>query len=167
MSSSVRNLVSIAFAIFAFVTAGCSHNSLRTTRNSVAADVHPADQISGPLQGHVRLKLRQDAKPLNTGVFQPDAADTGCHDLDSATRYLGAIRISKLFGDGGRFAARRQSFGLHLWYDIIYDNSVPLDSAACILRNINCVEYVEFVYPVVPSPMTIDSSPISHASDSL
>ena len=38
----------------------------------------------------------------------------------------GATEIRRSFSDGGRFAERRRRYGFHLWYDIRFDEDVPV-----------------------------------------
>ena len=82
--------------------------------------------------GRIRVKLHSE---------QAATKAAGGFDLPS----LGDYRMVRTFSDGGKFEQRHRKEGLHLWYDIIFDESLPLTRAAGDLGNIEGVDVVEYV----------------------
>ena len=76
--------------------------------------------------GWIRIKIKEDAAPLRAGVFTRGAMESGNEDMDRIAAELGATEVRRVFSDGGRFAERRRRYGLHLWYDVRFDESVPV-----------------------------------------
>ena len=82
------------------------------------------------------------------GVFTRGAMESGNEDMDRIAAELGATEVRRVFSDGGRFAERRRRYGLHLWYDVRFDESVPVSRAADRFATIDGVEYIEPVYVI-------------------
>ncbi len=82
--------------------------------------------------GRIRVKLHSE---------QAATKAAGGLDLPS----LGAYRMVHTFTVGGKFEQRHREAGLHLWYDIIFDESLPLTRAAGDLGNTEGVDVVEYV----------------------
>ena len=53
------------------------------------------------------------------------------------------VRMRRLFPDAGRFEERTRKEGLHRWYEVYYDSSVPITKAASGWVDIPGVEMVE------------------------
>ena len=98
--------------------------------------------------GLVRIKIDELAAPLHTGVFTRGEAESGNPDIDRIAQELGATEIKRVFKDGGKFAERRRKYGLHLWYDIYFDEDVPVTRATTSLKTVPGIDVVECVYPV-------------------
>ena len=104
---------------------------------------------TGVVSGWIRIKLAdtdRDAEILRTGVFTRGAVATGNPQLDAVADALGVTEVRRVFGDGGRFEARHRRYGLHLWYDLRLDDSVPVSRAA---DNFAALEGVECAEPIM------------------
>ena len=88
-----------------------------------------APDDEGVLKGWVRIKLRDDAQALRVGTFTRGAMESGDPELDRIAASLGATEVRRVFHEGGRFAERRRKFGLHLWYDVKFDDTLPVTRA--------------------------------------
>lgn len=114
------------------IPAGTEHNEKQTAFGA------------GVVNGWVRIKLAgDDAAALQTGTFTRGAVSTGNPQLDAVADALGVTEVKRVFGDGGRFEARHRRYGLHLWYDLKFDESVPVSRAADNFADLEGVEYVE------------------------
>lgn len=100
----------------------------------------------GVIKGWVRIKLTEDASALRVGSFTRGAMESGDPELDRIAQALGATEVQRVFNEGGRFAERRRKFGLHLWYDVKFDGSVPVSRASAELSSLPQVAYVEPVF---------------------
>ena len=109
----------------------------------------PADAES-VLDGWIRIKLQEDTQPLRVGVFTRGEADSGDPELDRIAASLGATQIRRTFGDGGRFAERRRRYGFHLWYDIRFDEDIPVSRAQEGIATLPGVAHVQPVYRIEP-----------------
>ena len=82
----------------------------------------------------------------------------------------GIVRMRRLFPQAGRFEARTRAEGLHRWYEVCYDSSVPITKAAQGWVAIPGVEYIEFrplihiggeAVPVEKGLLTAQASPLT------
>ena len=97
--------------------------------------------------GWVRVKLSEEnASAMRVGTFTRGELNSGCEDIDRIAAELGATEVRRVFSDGGRFAERRRKYGLHLWYDIKFDDSLPVTRAVEQFQNIPGVQCAEPIY---------------------
>lgn len=79
--------------------------------------------------------------------FTPDIADAveKGHDapLETVAEELGLKHIERLFPDAGEFEARSRKRGLHQYYVVEFEPSVPLSRAQTLLESLDCVEAFE------------------------
>lgn len=112
----------------------------RTGRPEEAADANS-------VKGWIRIKLSEENPlQLRTGSFTRGQLDSGDPALDALAAELGASEIRRVFGDGGKFAERRRRYGLHLWYDVRFDEEVPVSRACEEFSSLDGVRYVEPIY---------------------
>lgn len=97
-------------------------------------------------KGWVRIKLQESATPLNVGVFTRGATESGNTNLDKIAQELGATEICRVFDDGGKFAEARRQYGLHLWYDVRFDEEVPVSRAITRFKSMGGVQVIEPIY---------------------
>ena len=107
-----------------------------------------APDDEGVLKGWVRIKLRDDAQALRVGTFTRGAMESGDPELDRIAASLGATEVRRVFHEGGRFAERRRKFGLHLWYDMKFDDTLPVSRAQAELGSLSAVAHVQPVYTI-------------------
>lgn len=88
--------------------------------------------------GRIRVKLNHEL------------TDIGVPTKSSNFPSLDDYTVFRTFPPAGKFEERHREAGLHLWYDIVFDDNVPLTRAADDVRNLDGVEYVELVRKVKP-----------------
>ena len=86
---------------------------------------------AGSVPGHIRVKFKQE----------PSLATSDGLDLSA----LGEYTMTRTFPPAGKWEERHRAAGLHLWYDIIFDESVPLTKAGQDALALEGVDVVEFV----------------------
>ena len=64
-------------------------------------------------------------------------------DFDAVAQQLGIRSAERIFPEAGEFEARHRAAGLHRWYRIRYDESVPATKAEADLGALPCVEEVQ------------------------
>ncbi|HIZ87374.1 MAG TPA: S8 family serine peptidase [Candidatus Coprenecus pullistercoris] len=103
-------------------------------------------------QGMVRLLLTEEmAEKLN---LQTDAdgqlVTTGVKSVDDAFATVGVRKIERTFPYAGKFEKRTREAGLHLWYDVYFDENTGLTRAGEQFGAIDGVDYVEYRPQIVP-----------------
>ena len=76
-------------------------------------------------------------------VSEEKADRFGVADLPEVADQLGVLSAKRVFPDAGEFEARHRAAGLHRWYRITYDRSVPATKAEQGLAGVPGIESVE------------------------
>ena len=88
------------------------------------------DQQSSYVPGKTIVKVNEELSQL---------IESG----DDVLEIFPGARVSRAFSHGGKYEERMRRAGLHLWYDVEYDESIPLTRASESLNQIEGVEFVE------------------------
>ena len=62
----------------------------------------------------------------------------------SETCLIAGAKVKRTFAHGGKYEERMRRSGLHLWYDVEFEESMPLTKAGDILSDISGVEMIEY-----------------------
>lgn len=116
-----------AIALLAVSCAQATPDTLPVQEEAPAA----IQAATGSLPGRIRIKLKHEI------------ADTKAAGLDLSA--LGNYTMVRTFPEAGKWEARHRAAGLHLWYDLIFDESLPLTKAGNALLNQDLIDIVEFV----------------------
>ena len=120
--------------------------------------------------GIVRVKLhRQHANAVRQSSLHQ--GQFGIAAADKHHQTLGVKEIKRVFQESGKFEKAHQAFGLHLWYEIRFDPSIPVDAALKEYRSVAEFEVVEqkltytAIEPVSVKPLQGTSSFSTPTSD--
>lgn len=127
-------LLSLCFA--------CQEDPLETGNTGINPDVILANEANY-YKGFIRIKLKEEVLgelQLNTvgGKMQ-----TGIMEIDRLAEQLRTSKMERVFPYGGKFEPRMRKAGLHLWYDIEFDETIPVSRAISDFSDIPGVEIVE------------------------
>lgn len=118
------------------VMAGCSRD-IDTVKPRLPEDVQAI------VPGEAIVLFSEDMM----GVIEEDlvagSVVTKSSELNSLHEVLGVTSMSRVFPDAGRFEARTRAEGLHRWYKVTYDTSVPATKASEGFYSIDGIEIVE------------------------
>lgn len=64
--------------------------------------------------------------------------------MADAAGELSVTSLKRLFPPAGRFEARTRLEGLHRWYELVFDETIPLDKATNILNAIPGIDALEY-----------------------
>lgn len=122
----------------------CSVNEDMQENQTVTVNgrVYPSASF---LPGRVRVKVSEQMFAQFDPQVSAGSVDvTGVKSMDNALAVLGGARIERTFPDAGKYEARHRKAGLHLWFDIIFDQNTPLSKAGDELSLLEGVQYVEY-----------------------
>ena len=122
----------------------------------------------GKIMVKVTESLSQDLE-RNTGK-DGLVAVLSVESLSSAATEIGIEKMERLFADAGRFEPRTRKEGLHLWYQLSFDENKSLETAAAILKGHQGITEVEYepmkrLYggpwedDFIPVPQTVAAKP--------
>ena len=109
----------------------------------------------GIYKGWIRIKINDETKALPVGEFTRGSMRSGDPDIDRLAEEIGATEVVRVFNEGGRFAERRRKYGLHLWYDIRFDEDVPVSRARSGLEGLPWIEHAN----PIPKIRLLDDGP--------
>ncbi|MCW3786997.1 S8 family serine peptidase [Plebeiibacterium sediminum] len=79
---------------------------------------------SNSVQGIIRIKLNQYNTQSLSVSLKSNQVSTNLSKVDEVLSSIGAKSFKRTFPYSGKYEARTQKEGLHLWYDVKYDTSV-------------------------------------------
>lgn len=120
----------------------------------------------GAVKGQLIVKFRTTAADSLAAALAASPTRSEFVSVDELLAAKGVDRIAPLFGSDPRFEERHRAFGLHQWYVITFDESVPLQQMVRSLSEDNRVEILEYAhrpqlrrrFPVRPYVATVSSS---------
>ena len=108
------------------------------------------------------IKIQEEAAEMNhyvPGKAVVKISDALAEKLEAEGNGDGIIQggtMKRTFQPGGKYEKRMRKEGLHLWYNVEFDESVPLTKAGDDLRDIEGIELVEYV----PAIKVHDETPV-------
>lgn len=136
-------MAAVSFSLLTGVQS-CSVDEKRLDRETVTVNgrVYPSSSF---IQGRARIKVTEQMfEQFDPQVSSGGVTLTGVKSIDNVLSVLGAARIERTFPDAGEFEARHRKAGLHLWFDIVFDENTPLSKAGDELSLIEGVQYMEY-----------------------
>ena len=88
-------------------------------------------------QGHVRIYVE-------AGLAERLEAEGAQGVAVKSVGGIGSVRMERTFPEAGKFEKRTREAGLHRWYDVWFDDEIPLTKAGLSLENLPGVAEVEF-----------------------
>lgn len=158
--------VLVSAAIVCMAAASCSLNEDSLNRSdTIEVNGRPVP-ASGYEQGMVRLLLSEELVS-SLGLEADSSTSTlksSVKSVNDAISSLGIVRMERTFPYAGKFEARTRAEGLHLWYDVYFDENAGLTKASAELSSIDGVRTVEYRPKMVRIssdivPGTVTSSP--------
>lgn len=136
------------WALVLFLIISCSDNDFQSTilNDEKIEQISTAKEEGDIIKGVVRVKFSEDMVDRLNIQTRSGMATMGVSSLDVLAHEIGAKRIVRTFPDAGRFEARQRKAGLHLWYEVYFNDSIPVTHA---LQNFQSIEGVEVVEPSI------------------
>lgn len=101
--------------------------------------------------GMLRVKLSHEpAEDISVSSADGTTVMTGIRTLDVAGTTLRITRMERVFPDAGRYEERTRRAGLHLWYNVWYEQAEQASSVARSVATLDGIEMAEPVYAVQP-----------------
>ncbi|MBQ2965860.1 MAG: S8 family serine peptidase [Bacteroidales bacterium] len=137
----IRNLFLFAFTII--LCSSCAQDIVFT--QEVVPSSPEEKEEPAIISGEVIVKFSDDM----TTLIEEDLSDgkivTKSSELNMLTHELGIRSMERVFPEAGEFEERTRAAGLHRWYRIRYDETVPATKAASDLSMLSGIEDVEQV----------------------
>ncbi|MDR1683670.1 MAG: S8 family serine peptidase, partial [Candidatus Symbiothrix sp.] len=132
-----------------FLFAACANEELLQTENAAPERSASLDAAEPQYeQGYVRILLSEELSGKVETSVRNGKRQVAALAADEVVSQVKIRSMQRTFPSAGRFEERTRKAGLHLWYDVIFDNQIPLNEADRNLSSIRGVRKVEY-RPVV------------------
>ncbi len=138
--------ISTRFILVSFCIALSYLNSCKYEDDIVSSDEEeqstsiPANSV----EGIIRIKLNETNTQKLSVSLKSNQLSTNISNIDSVLTSIGATSFKRTFPYCGKYEARTQAEGLHLWYDIKYDTTaVSLSNVVGQFKNLSEVNITE------------------------
>ena len=143
----------LVYAIFSLFIVSCYENDLKIeTGDDKVVDCDGIIRDTSLYeQGTFRIHITEElSEVLEESIDQYGyVISTKVESLSSELAELGVVRMKRTFPHAGRFEERTRAEGLHLWYDVTFDNNLPLTRAGNTFESISGVNLVEYSPKVI------------------
>ncbi len=146
----IRFGIKLALFSVILITLSCSKDDTDFIKEQNAVDSNGNSIIVSQLQqGKLVVKVAEDfGEKIEASGSAVKALSVGVKSSDFLGN-LGIKRMERLFPDAGKFEKRTREFGLHLWYEVEFDENYPMTKATGNLSSIDGIEVVEFVPKII------------------
>ncbi|MDU1891520.1 MAG: S8 family serine peptidase [Dysgonomonas sp.] len=144
--NGMKKYLSFIFATLVLILSGCStedYEPKNDVDNGGGGINYPLEKKEYVKSGVLRIKLTIEAEAR----FKPEVilgnASTGVESVDKLCRDLGVTNIKRAFRHGGKHENKMRQSGLHLWYDLYFDEDKSMTQAYNRTLNLEGIEVVE------------------------
>lgn len=125
--------------------------------------------VVDPTKGVLRVKLQQEVAAqvgINPASTRNGIVATGIEPFDRASRQVKAVRMERVFPYVEKMEAKARKHGLHLWYEVRFDESMDPKEAVQIFSRVPGVSIAENIVPMQlqGSPRFVTVDPLSVSS---
>lgn len=134
---------------------GCSQDPVDLSAKADIPTTQEESASSEIRRGILRVKLTPQVGDNLTVTASASGLRSGNDAMDSYLRSVGAYRMTRVFPHAGKYEARTRKSGLHLWYDVEFNDEISPLRAARDLEALPGVSIVEKLYhPVLPKSVS-------------
>lgn len=137
----------LSLLVFLCVLFACQEDKLEPDKQGKDVDSSLNDKSFRA--GWVRIKLNDKSERNMQLSSTNGVAKTGLTEVDQLAMKIGASKIERVFPYAGKFEARTRQAGLHLWYDVYFDNNIPITRAIADFSTLPEIDIVEPVRKIV------------------
>ena len=130
--------------LLAFLAVACT-NEVIDQETPVTEETVNEAVVSAVVPGEVNVYFSDEMVAMIEADLSEDRIVTRSAELNSVTGLLGVTSMRRLFPHAGKFEERTRAEGLHKWYVVTFDPTVPQTRAADAFTSISGVEIVEEV----------------------
>ncbi len=117
----------------------------------------------GYQQDFVSIRFTEEmADKIEVITSEEGVITTNMPSVKSAINEIKIISMRRTFPYDEEFEERHRKYGLHLWYDVKFDNSVTLVRASEVLSEIEGVDFIDYSPNIIPFKGTPVEDDYSH-----
>ncbi len=154
----MRKYLLYTIVSLALLFAGCTHDDIIPGTDTGINPTLPVDDDTYVKQGVITVKLTPQAgEKFSPTATRSGGVSTGVGSIDILNEQLGVTRIERTFRHGGEFEPKMRKHGLHLWYNVYFDEAKPVTRA---MVDYSSLPDFEIVHPVLKA-IRIKTDPIT------
>lgn len=156
------NKLKTIILLSAVLLLGCKSEDLELTKgDNPQAETQTGSNKADVKKGVIRVKLTREVGDKLEVTGTSGQLRSGQSGIDAYLHELGAKTMTRVFPYAGKYEERTRREGLHLWYDITFDDSLPVTRAATDARKIPGIDIIEEVYEIMRPPYQLVMDPSS------
>ena len=141
-------LIVLTFTLFAVSCAKEGENPV-----AEPAVTPEAENARGAVPGVAKVYFSEEMTALIEADLAKGGVVTKSSELNSLVEELGITSMRRLFPDAGEYEPRTRAEGLHRWYKVTFDKTIPVTKAGEDLMAIPGVERFEKCLPIRTAAM--------------
>lgn len=135
----------------------CQKQEFQMKSNEINGNSGLSVDTSKIVKGTIRIKVTDDfAKKIELSIDDSSyLTKSSSSSLNELMQLYGATRVKRTFPPAGKFESRTRKKGLHLWYDLYFDKSMPATKACKELQQIDGIQEVEYKVKIKKTQVVI------------
>jgi subtilisin family serine protease len=132
--------------MLAALTAGCTEDSIFAPGNDQKEETEQTVQLDEQdyIAGYLRIQVSDNLSDAMESITRSGMATAKALAADEVVSSLKVRSLKRTFPYAGRFEARTRKEKLHLWYDVEFDEQVPVTHAGKALGGVKGIRKVEY-----------------------
>jgi gliding motility-associated-like protein len=113
--------------------------------------IHSGAQVRGVIQ----LKIQPEIEPQLKRTMQARQANVtavplqvGIQRFDALSTRYGAVSLRRIFPDAGEYEALHREAGLHLWYELYFDEDADVEEVMAAYSHMGEIAHAGKIYPI-------------------
>lgn len=151
MHSKYRLIILISILFFGFTQ--CQNDEVlenKIENEDVVADANTPQHVA---KGKMRVKFSEQVVASLEKSQSSTLTRSGNVDIDNYLEEIGVRNMKRVFPHAGKYEERSRKEGLHLWYDIDFDEQISVTRATSTIKNIKGVDIVEEIIDIELPPL--------------
>jgi len=147
----------IIFIPLLFFFSACTEKDLLPDKSEMERETQIIAGVAYA-KGLVCVKLSEELAANMEAAESNGMPQTKALSADHIVSQINMRSMKRTFPYAGRFEERTRKAGLHLWYDVAFDNQIPINEAQKNLSGVQGIEIIEYV-PVIPVGSVLEYTP--------
>ena len=164
----MKKIFNIFFVAFLLSACTADLEEQRVGAGNTTTDNKVVNGSTGAVGGSILVRFDVAAESrLAECATRSGATRTGVEGVDAVLDEVKGYAVEPLFVVTDKNREKVYAAGLHLWYELRFDEECDIDSVAAKLANVGEIKRVQFVYRIhrVGSPKSVVNSEILSESD--
>lgn len=149
----------LLFLCILAVLIGCKSEEIElkeSENNQAKFEETVSKDLPGVVKGAIRIKFKPEVgNNITISSTSGKLRSSAGNEMNNLLQELGATGMQRVFPHAGKYEERTRKEGLHLWYEITFDESKSFTRATRSAANIAGVDIVEEIFEPQLAPYSV------------